>query len=98
MTPQWIRYWFEAWTTMTFRAAKAQAAVSSCLHRPSPPSPLRWSLAQRLPVRRSAALPLSALATGTSARAAQSFDPDLRKMLDEIDPQRIQTTITTLAR
>jgi hypothetical protein len=38
-----------------------------------------------------------ALASGTSARSAQDFDPDLRKMLDEIDPQRIQTIITNLA-
>ena|SRR5215469_6045557 len=38
-----------------------------------------------------------ALASGTSARTAQDFDPDLRKMLGEIDPQRIQNIITTLA-
>src|SRR5258708_23543854 len=38
-----------------------------------------------------------ALAGGTSARAAHNFDPDLRKMLDEIDPQRIKTIISTLA-
>ena len=38
-----------------------------------------------------------ALASNSSAGSAQSFDPDLRKMLNEIDPQRIQSIITTLA-
>jgi Peptidase family M28 len=37
------------------------------------------------------------LASGSSPDSAQSFDPDLRKMLNEIDPQRIQSIITTLA-
>jgi hypothetical protein len=38
-----------------------------------------------------------ATASGASARAAENFDPDLRQMLNEIDPQRIQTIISTLA-
>jgi len=38
-----------------------------------------------------------AVASGSSPDSAQSFDPDLRKMLNEIDPQRIQSIITTLA-
>jgi hypothetical protein len=37
------------------------------------------------------------LASGSSPDSAQAFDPDLRKMLNEIDPQRIQSIITTLA-
>jgi hypothetical protein len=36
-------------------------------------------------------------ATSGAISAAQNFDPDLRMMLSEIDPQRIQTIITTLA-
>jgi Peptidase family M28 len=39
----------------------------------------------------------TATASGASARAAENFDPDLRRMLNEIDPQRIQTIISTLA-
>jgi hypothetical protein len=35
--------------------------------------------------------------TGPSAVTANGFDPDLRKLLREIDPGRIQTIITTLA-
>src|SRR6266481_8279580 len=38
-----------------------------------------------------------AAVTGTSTRAAQSFDPDLRRLVNEIDPGRIQSIITTLA-
>jgi len=38
-----------------------------------------------------------ATASGVSISAAQNFDPDLRTMLSEIDPQRIETIITTLA-
>ncbi len=38
-----------------------------------------------------------AAVTGTSVFAAHGFDPDLRKLLSEIDPGRIQTIITTLA-
>jgi hypothetical protein len=38
-----------------------------------------------------------ATASGAATGAPQNFDPDLRKMLNEIDPQRIQTIISTLA-
>ena len=38
-----------------------------------------------------------AAVTARSTRAAQSFDPDLRKLLNEIDPGRIRSIITTLA-
>jgi Peptidase family M28 len=38
-----------------------------------------------------------AAVTGTSTPAAQSFDPDVRKLVNEIDPGQIQSIITTLA-
>jgi hypothetical protein len=48
------------------------------------------------PIVSSAATAHAAVA-GTSTRAAQSFDPDLRTLLNEIDPGRIRSIITTLA-
>jgi hypothetical protein len=39
----------------------------------------------------------SAATTHRPLRSASDFDPDLRKLLDEIDPGRIQTIITNLA-
>jgi len=39
----------------------------------------------------------SAAATGTSTGAPQTFDPQLRMLLSEIDPGRIQSIISTLA-
>src|SRR5215469_4358371 len=70
----------------TFLSASAATAVTA---------PLVASTATaHAAVSRSSA---SSTASGASTGAAQKFDPGLQDILNEIDPQRIQAIITTLA-
>jgi hypothetical protein len=50
-----------------------------------------------VPIVGQAASAQAAVTSKPLAKAAQNFDPDLRKMLKEIDPDRIRSIITTLA-
>ena len=84
MDPGLIR---KAWRTMTFLRARPQPPrVPVCVSRHRGHRTHRRSDRDR-PRRRHRHVD----------RAAQSFDPDLRKLVNEIDPGRIQSIITTLA-